>query len=92
MTAQTCTWPHCGCNSTRGNHCSAPSVLSPFAPAAALGVPEVAALVEAAKGLAQVLNEHEGKGPLPDVALMMCWLAAQNVRAAMRALEAEGQP
>lgn len=42
------------------------------------------ALLGAVKGLVEVLDQHETKGPLPDVALMFCWLAAQNVRAALR--------
>ena len=49
--------------------------------------PEMAALVEAAKGLAEVLNRNRGKGPIPDVELMFCWLAAQTVCAALAALE-----
>jgi len=54
--------------------------------AEALAVPEVAALVDAAEGLSAILDKHETKGPLPDIAMMLCWLAAQNVRAALRAI------
>ena len=46
-----------------------------------------AELVEAARGLAEVLNRNGGKGPIPDVEVMFCWLAAQTVRAALAALE-----
>ena len=49
--------------------------------------PDVAGLVEAARGLAEVLNRNGGKGPIHDVELMFCWLAAQTVRAALAALE-----
>lgn len=42
-----------------------------------------AALREAVQGLVEVLDQNETKGPLPDVALMLCWLAAQEVRAVM---------
>lgn len=42
------------------------------------------ALLGAVKGLVEVLDQHETKGPLPDTALMFCWLAAQNVRAVLR--------
>ena len=45
---------------------------------------EVEKLRQAVKGLAEVLDQHETKGPLPDTALMFCWLAAQNVRAVLR--------
>lgn len=41
-------------------------------------------LESAAQGLSEVLDQHETKGPLPDTALMFCWLAAQNVRAVLR--------
>ncbi len=44
----------------------------------------VAKLVEAAEGLSAILDKHETKGPLPDVAMMLCWLAAQNIRAVLR--------
>ena len=42
---------------------------------------------DALKRLVSVLDQHEGKGPLPDTALMFCWMAAQDVRAALRALK-----
>lgn len=58
--------------------------------AEALELPEVKALVEAVDGLIGVLNKHETKGPLPDEALMFCWLAAQEVRAVRRKM-AEAQ-
>lgn len=54
MTA--CTWPHCGCNSTQGNHCRAPSVRADLSPA--LAVPEVAALVEAANWQTKARAQH----------------------------------
>ena len=38
---------------------------------------------DALKRLVSVLDQHEGKGPLPDTALMFCWMAAQDVRAAL---------
>ena len=44
----------------------------------------VEGLTGAVKGLVEILDQHETKGPLPDVALMFCWLAAQEVRAVMR--------
>ena len=44
----------------------------------------VEGLTGAVKGLVEILDRHETKGPLPDVALMLCWLAAQDVRAVMR--------
>lgn len=47
-------------------------------------VAERDALLGAVKGLVEVLDQHETKGPLPDTALMFCWLAAQNVRAVLR--------
>lgn len=45
---------------------------------------KVAKLVEAEEGLSAILDKHETKGPLPDVAMMLCWLAAQNIRAVLR--------
>lgn len=45
---------------------------------------QVEGLTGAVKGLVEILDQHETKGPLPDVALMFCWLAAQEVRAVMR--------
>lgn len=45
---------------------------------------QVERLTGAVKGLVEILDRHETKGPLPDVALMLCWLAAQDVRAVMR--------
>ena len=44
----------------------------------------LAKLVDAAEGLSAILDKHETKGPLPDVAMMLCWLAAQNIRAVLR--------
>ena len=44
---------------------------------------------DALKRLVSVLDQHEGKGPLPDTALMFCWMAAQDVRAALRALKGD---
>lgn len=44
-------------------------------------------LNEALNRLVSVLNQNEGKGPLPDIALMFCWMAAQDVREALRALK-----
>ena len=46
---------------------------------------------DALKRLVSVLDQHEGKGPLPDTALMFCWMAAQDVRAALRALKGSDQ-
>lgn len=43
-----------------------------------------AALMAAVQGLVEVLDQNETKGPLPDTALMFCWLAAQDVRAVLR--------
>ena len=34
--------------------------------------------------LIAVLDRNQTKGPIPDIELMFCWLAAQDVRAAMR--------
>lgn len=47
------------------------------------------ALLLAAQGLVEVLDQNETKGPLPDTALMFCWLAAQNVRAVLRGIMLE---
>lgn len=33
--------------------------------------------------LIAVLDRNDVKGPIPDVEMMFCWLAAQDVRAAM---------
>lgn len=38
----------------------------------------------AAGALAEVIKQHNHKGPIPDVAMMMCWLRAQEVVAALR--------
>lgn len=38
----------------------------------------------AAGALAEVIEQYNHKGPLPDEALMMCWLRAQDVVAALR--------
>lgn len=49
----------------------------------------VQALEGACTGLVKILNEHEGKVPLPDIALMFCWMAAQDVRAALKPPETD---
>ncbi len=53
---------------------------------AALPATPVDALMKAAEALAAVLNRHLGKGPIPDVEMMLCWMAAQDVRAALAAI------
>ena len=60
---------------------------APVTLAEALQVPEVQALVEAANALAVIIDRNNGKGPIPDVEMMFCWLAAADVRAAMRAID-----
>lgn len=42
---------------------------------------------EALKRMVLVLDQNDEKGPIPDTALMFCWMAAQDVRAALRALK-----
>jgi hypothetical protein len=42
-------------------------------------------LEAAAMRLKAVLNQNDTKGPIPDVAMMFCWMAAQDVRAALGA-------
>ena len=44
----------------------------------------------AVEGLIAVLDRNGEKGPIPDVEMMFCWLAAQNVRAAFRNTEGRG--
>lgn len=45
----------------------------------------------AVEGLIAVLDRNGEKGPIPDVEMMFCWLAAQNVRAAFRKIAPEGE-
>ncbi len=58
---------------------------------AALPAQGVDALVDAAERLAAVLDRHSGKGPIPDVEIMFCWMAAQDVRAALAAYRGEAK-
>lgn len=44
----------------------------------------------AVEGLLAVLDRNEKKGPIPDVEMMFCWLAAQEVRAAFRKIAPKG--
>jgi len=43
-----------------------------------------AGLRGAVEALCAVLDRNDKKGPIPDVEMMFCWLAAQGVRAAFR--------
>lgn len=45
----------------------------------------------AVEGLIAVLDRNDKKGPLPDVEMMFCWLAAQDVRAAFRKSAPKGE-
>lgn len=51
----------------------------------------VGALREAVEGLLAVLDRNDKKGPIPDVEMMFCWLAAQEVRAAFRKIAPKGE-
>lgn len=51
----------------------------------------LAALTEAIEGLITVLDRNDKKGPIPDVEMMFCWLAAQDVRAAFRKITPKGE-
>lgn len=44
-----------------------------------------AGLMDAVERLVVVLDRNDKKGPIPDVEMMFCWLAAQDIRAAFRA-------
>ena len=44
-----------------------------------------AGLTDAVERLVVVLDRNDKKGPIPDVEMMFCWLAAQDIRAAFRA-------
>lgn len=46
-------------------------------------------LAEAVAGLVSILDQNETKGPISDVQLMFCWLAAQDVRAAAKGAKAK---
>ena len=43
-----------------------------------------AGLRKAVEALCAVLDRNDKKGPIPDVEMMFCWLAAQGVRVAFR--------
>ncbi len=60
-----------------------------LAPADALV--EVQRLREAVEALVVVLDRNDKKGPIPDVEMMFCWLAAQGVRAAFRKIAQKGE-
>ena len=47
-------------------------------------ITEVAKLRGAVEALCAVLDRNDKKGPIPDVEMMFCWLAAQGVRVAFR--------
>lgn len=51
---------------------------------------EMDALKAAVEGLIVVLDRNDKKGPVPDVEMMFCWLAAQDVRAAFRKIAPKG--
>ena len=38
----------------------------------------------AINGMVEILDRNDTKGPIPDVEMMFCWMAAQNIRAALR--------
>ena len=63
--------------------------IEPPAPADALA--EVQRLRETVEALVVVLDRNEKKGPIPDVEMMFCWLAAQDVRAAFRKIAQKGE-
>lgn len=44
-----------------------------------------AGLTDAVERLVVVLDRNDKRGPIPDVEMMFCWLAAQDIRAAFRA-------
>ena len=48
-------------------------------------VEEFEYLMSKVDGLSAILDRNENKGPLSDIELMFCWLAAQDLRAAIRA-------
>lgn len=73
----------------RGPNGETPVLVSRTAPAEALAEVqrlrhERDELRAAVEGLIAVLDRNGEKGPIPDVEMMFCWLAAQNVRAAFR--------
>ena len=45
----------------------------------------------AVEGLIAVLDRNDKKGPIPDVEMFFCWLAAQDVRAAFRKIAPKGE-
>ncbi len=49
------------------------------------------ALRAAVEGLIAVLDRNDKKGPIPNVEMMFCWLAAQDVRAAFRKIAPKGE-
>lgn len=51
---------------------------------------QVGALTATIEGLITVLDRNDKKGPIPDVEMMFCWLAAQEVRAAFRKIASKG--
>lgn len=55
------------------------------------GPAERDALRAAVEGLIAVLDRNDKKGPIPDVEMMFCWLAAQEVRAAFRKIAPKGE-
>ena len=60
-----------------------------LAPADALA--EVQRLLGAVEALVVVLDRNDKKGPIPDVEMLFCWLAAQGVRAAFRKIAQKGE-
>lgn len=52
---------------------------------------EAQRLREAVEALVVVLDRNDKKGPIPDVEMMFCWLAAQGVRAAFRKIAQKGE-
>ncbi len=45
---------------------------------------KVKELEAATNGLMAILERNDTKGPIPDVEMMFCWLAAQDLRATIR--------
>ena len=39
------------------------------------------AMESAINGMVEILDRNETKGPIPDVEMMFCWMAAQDIRA-----------
>lgn len=50
-----------------------------------------AGLTDAVERLVVVLDRNDKKGPIPDVEMMFCWLAAQDIRAALAEVQADAR-